>query len=385
MGDTRIYSAIEELGEQRWQQTLTNDDPFLAYPYLAALEANDCLGQENGWQPRHLHLTTDESSYESSNESSDILMPVYLKDHSYGEFVFDWSWARAAHSVGIPYYPKLVTAIPFTPVTGPRFNADMKSTDALLNGVRHLAEETGASSWHLLFPDTQSCEQLLAAETEMQLLERRNCHFIWKNRGYGDFDDFLESFSSRKRKNIRKERKKLQEQEVEFQRLSGSQITAKHVQEFYDFYQITYHRRGQPPYLNLGFFQQLLNTMPERLLLVRASRHDHIVGAALFIESNDSLYGRWWGGVSDIDCLHFEACYYQGIEYAIEKGLKSFDPGIQGEHKLLRGFEPVQTRSLHWIREPSLSHAVERWLKQERREIDLYQQQARQHLPFKQN
>ncbi|MEH6627270.1 MAG: GNAT family N-acetyltransferase [Motiliproteus sp.] len=376
MAKIQIHTSLTNIGEQHWQTSCAGEDPFLSYTYLSALEQNQCLGKQNGWIPQHLTI----------NDANGIqaAMPVYLKSHSHGEFVFDWAWARAALSAGIEYYPKLVTAIPYTPVTGPRYgNHEATLTRELLQGVRHLANETGASSWHLLFPDADTCQQLLSSSEDMQLLERHNCHFAWFNRDYKSFDDFLQRFSSRKRKNLNRERRKLDQQKVTVERVNGANISPQLLQEFYQFYQSTYHRRGQTPYLNFGFFQQLLAQMAERLLLVTAQQHEKLVGAALFIRSEDTLYGRWWGGLPSVDCLHFEVCYYQGIEYAIEQGLAKFDPGIQGEHKLLRGFEPELTRSLHWIKEPALSHAVDRWLQDERLHIQQYQEQARAHLPFK--
>ncbi len=378
MANVEIHPHIASIGAGNWRRRCGDGDPFLNYGFLSALEDNDCVGAASGWHPRHLCLRDD--------DGVQAVMPVYLKDHSHGEFVFDWSWARAAQSAAIPYYPKLVTSIPYTPVSGPRCGyQDSAQLAQLLQGVADLAETSAASSWHLLFPDAQLSEALQAASGSMELLERRDCHFVWCNRNYQDFDDFLQTFSSRKRKNIKRERRRVQEQGIELRPLEGAEIGPALMDDFFQFYQLTYHRRGQRPYLNRGFFQQLLASLSDQLLLVVAYRDRQLVGAALFIKGEDTLYGRWWGGLPDIDCLHFEACYYQGIEYAIGAGLQRFDPGIQGEHKLLRGFEPQQTRSLHWIRDPRLAAAVQHWLVGERQEIDLYQQRAREHLPYRQS
>ncbi len=384
MASIQIHTRIDEIGRSGWQQCVSGQDAFLHFDYLHALEQHHCVGPELGWHPQHLSISEPQSGQASGTSRFEAVMPLYLKDHSRGEFVFDWGWARAAQSAGMRYYPRLVTCIPYTPVTGPRLGCrSAAAARQMLEGIRMAAEQHDASSWHLLFADSASAELLHSCGSDLKLLERRDCHFIWFNRGYRDFDDYLHSFSSRKRKNIKRERRRVREQKVTLQRYPGSAIDETLLDSFYRFYQLTYHRRGQPPYLNHGFFDELRLRLGDRLMLVVAEQDRHIVGTALFIESGDSLCGRWWGGSDKIDCLHFEACYYQGIEYAIERRLSRFDPGIQGEHKLLRGFEPEQTRSLHWIREPALANAVEHWLQGERRQIDYYQQQARDHLPFR--
>lgn len=374
-------NQLEDINPQYWNQSADQRDPFFQWQFLQALEQHGCVNEHNGWQPCHLGI--------EDQGKLDAFLPVYLKNHSEGEFVFDFNWANASQSAGIPYYPKLVSSIPFTPVTGPRLFANSEAHyKELLMGMTVLADETQSSSWHLLFPDDASAAVIKQAASELagiELLERRDCHFVWNNRGYQCFDDFLQTFSSRKRKNIKKERRKVLEQGVEFEVLEGSDITAEHINIFYPLYQQTYQVRGRNPYLTPAFFLKILNTMPDNLILTLARHGKNVVGVALFLVGSQSLYGRWWGGDPRIDCLHFETCYYQGIDIAINKGLSRFDPGIQGEHKLLRGFEPEQTRSLHWIREARLAAAVEDWLKHERRHIDQYQETARKHLPYKKN
>ncbi|OMH33639.1 GNAT family N-acetyltransferase [Motiliproteus sp. MSK22-1] len=377
MSHSKIHTTIDSIGNQRWEQLCGTKDCFLNYDYLAALESSGCVGNNTNWHPHHLVL--------SEQNEPVAAMPMYLKNDSYGEFVFDWGWAQAAQSAGIPYYPKLVSSIPYTPVTGPRMTSgDPHLCRQLLEGVVATAETTEASSWHLLFPNKETVDSLMSIAGNFRLLTRNDCHFVWFNRDYASFDDFLAGMNSRKRKSIRRERRKVAEQGVILNRYAGSALSPQLMMLFYEFYQIPYQRRGRSPYLNLEFFQQLFERMQDRLMLVVATREHQPVGAALFVCGDNSLSGRWWGGLPSIDCLHFEACYYQGIEYAIEKGFSRFDPGIQGEHKLLRGFEPEITHSLHWIKDPRLSDAVEKWLAEERKHVGLYQQQARQHLPYKQ-
>lgn len=374
------HDAITDISTQSWTQSNARQDPFFGPAFLSALEQQHSVGTHNGWQPCHL-------SFEEDGHTQ-ALLPLYLKNHSEGEFVFDWNWASASQSAGIPYYPKLVSSIPFTPVTGPRYFAQSPEyLAALLQGVAAVAEQSQASSWHLLFPDAEASNQIQqiarTLSPEFKLLERRDCHFVWNNQGYADFDDFLQTFNSRKRKNLKKERRKVTDQGIHFEQYTGPELGSQHIEDFYQFYQQTYLVRGRTPYLSLGFFLQLQQSSASSMLLLLAKRESQTLGAALFMIGQDNLYGRWWGGDPNIDCLHFETCYYQGIEFAIAKGLSRFDPGIQGEHKLLRGFEPEQTRSLHWIRDPRLSDAIDQWLARERQHIDQYQQRAGEHLPYK--
>nr|WP_242521506.1 GNAT family N-acetyltransferase [Motiliproteus sp. SC1-56] len=368
-------SDITAIARDQWERLFPQGAPFLDQRYLQALEASDSVGPVQGWEPAHIAL----------GATAEAALPLYLKTHSYGEYVFDWSWARAATSYGIDYYPKLVTAVPYTPASGPRLGYG-SATDVrrLLQAVQTEAEHQGASSWHLLFADTRTSEQAKAAAPgDMHLLERHGCQFRWHNRDYQDFDDYLSRFASRKRKGIRRERRKVHEQGVRLRRVEGAEIDDALLKRFYRFYRQTYHVRGQTPYLTAGFFRHLRDWMPEHLMLVCAETERQPVACALFLKSARGLYGRWWGGDPTIDCLHFETCYYQGIEYAIEKRLAYFDPGTQGEHKLLRGFEPVITRSLHWLRDPGLSAAVAAWLRRERQHIAAYREEARTYLPFK--
>lgn len=371
---------LQAIHPVEWE-TLFGPSPPTSQPFMAAMDSN--FAAQSGWQPQHLIVR-------SACDKLQAALPLYLKQHSYGEYVFDWSWASASERAGIPYYPKLITAVPFTPTVGCRLglgNASDAAVRSLLERLIEQARQQHASSWHLLFSDQLSRNQIESSWRQLPgqqpLLERHDCQFHWFNRDYRDFDQFLQCFSSRKRKNIRKERRRIDDQGIRLQRLSGDGLTPDKLQLFFHFYQLTYHQRGQNPYLRQEFFDLIRRTMGQQLMLVLATRGQQPVGAALFLHDQQTLYGRWWGGLPEIDCLHFEACYYQGIEFAIERGLQRFDPGTQGEHKLTRGFEPVRTRSLHWIRHPGLRQAVADSLELERQQIDRYIDQCRQHLPFK--
>lgn len=307
-------------------------------------------------------------------------MPLYSKHHSWGEYVFDHAWAQAYQRYGLHWYPKLVTAVPYTPVSGPRWRGAAPTADALWDRVQERMVEYGASSWHLLFPDDATRGHL----ADLPLLERLGCHFRWRNRGYQCWDDFLAALKSRKRKSINRERRAVAEQGVEVRRATGADIPEHWWRAFYPFYAATYYKRGQEPYLNEHFFAQLrASSLLDQLLLVMALRGDEPVAAAFYLFDQDALYGRYWGCLAEYHALHFELCYYQGIEFAIERGLQLFDPGVQGEHKILRGFEPEITRSLHWIGEPAFREAIGRFCQEEGMAVRRYQEEARTLLPFR--
>lgn len=372
----RYLSSVDEIDASSWDRLAGCDYPFLRHDFLAALEHSGSVGGKTGWQPYHL------TAYE--NDELVAVMPLYIKTHSYGEYVFDWAWAEAYQRYGVSYYPKLLTAIPFTPAGGPRL-CTLPETDkkALIHAiVDDIQSKTACgqySSWHLLFP----LENELAAWEKTTLRIRTGCQFHWFNRGYDHFDDFLATFVSRKRKTIKRERRRVAEQGIVLTRLSGDQISEQHIRDFFIFYQATYLKRGQQGYLTLDFFLRLLKKLASHLLLIVAEKEGEPVASALCLQDSTALYGRYWGCLEEYECLHFEACFYQGIEYCIERGLQRFDPGAQGEHKILRGFEPVKTWSLHWIEHEAFREAVDRFLSQEKLGISEYQTQAAQMLPFK--
>ncbi len=372
----RFVDSIEAVTAADWDAVLASDYPFLKHAFLAALESSGAATRESGWQPRHLLIERDDALIGH--------MPLYLKYHSYGEYVFDWSWADAWHRNGLDYYPKLLSAIPFTPATGPRLSLlPQCDTADLREGVgRLLCEQAaeGASSLHVLF--TRMDED--GYWQQAGLSRRIAPQYHWFNRDYQSFDDFLAAFSSRKRKSLRRERRLVAEAGVTLRRIDGPDISAQHWQHFYRCYQMTYAKRsGHGGYLNQTFFESLGKAMPEHLLMVLAERNGEPIACALNFQDGETLYGRYWGCLSEVECLHFEACYYQGIEYCIERGLRRFDPGAQGEHKIQRGFEPVETRSRHWIVDPRFREAVDRFLQDETPVIGRYLHDARQLLPFK--
>ena len=375
--EVRLSHRIDEIDPARWDAVVGRDYPFLRHPFLQALEASGAVSVETGWQPLHLTLWEQERLLG--------LMPLYLKSHSYGEYVFDWSWADAYRRHGLDYYPKLVTAIPFTPASGPRLRlADgLDSAEAIGRvsmTLHNLAERLGASSWHGLFFEPAQLPHWL----DQGHLLRKGCQFHWHNPGFRDFADFLDGFNSRKRKAVRRERRLVEEQGVHLERLTGDQVSEALWQRFYACYQSTYRQRGQRGYLNLDFFLRLAQQMGESLLLVVARREAEVVAAALSLHDDETLYGRHWGALEQHDQLHFEACYYQGIEFCIERGLKRFDPGTQGEHKIQRGFAPVETHSLHWIADGRFRRAIADFVAEEALGIDRYRQQAATLLPFRQ-
>ncbi|MEX1056465.1 MAG: GNAT family N-acetyltransferase, partial [Natronospirillum sp.] len=342
--------SLTAVGEQ------TN--PFLSNRFLRLLKQSGSGQQRTGWEAKFAH------------HSDGLTMPVYRKAHSYGEYVFDWSWANAYAHAGLEYYPKLLTAIPFTPSIGPRILGAWNPAhiDQWVDALPDLCSRTGTSGWHLLFPE----KHLLAHFTEPEFILRKGCQFHWYNREYRDFDDFLDRMTARKRKNLRKERRRVAEQGIEVRMVEGIDMTWPWLQEFYLFYQDTYLKRSQTGYLTELFFRGLLSDMAKDVCFALAFKGDTLIAGALFFKDQHTLYGRYWGARTDVDCLHFEACYYQGIEYAITHGLQRFDPGTQGEHKIARGFEPTATWSAHWLNHRGFHEAIRQHLRPERAHIDEY-------------
>lgn len=369
----RFLDRIAHLDTSHTPLSCDHTVPFLEPDFLDLLECSGCVTTASGWQPHHLLL---------EHNTDATLLPLYLKQHSMGEYVFDWAWADAYQRNGLPYYPKLLTAVPFTPSTGPRLlgRGDDDAVDRVVEAVLTEARRLDVSSWHVLFPQEE-----LAAQLEARgLMRRRDVQYHWFNAGYRDFADFLDRMTSRRRKSIARERRKVSEQGLELQRLRGTDITPEHWSLFYRFYSDTYFKRnGSLGYLNETFFQGLSDVLGDRVMLICAERDSHTVAAALFFHDSTTLYGRYWGCLAEYDFLHFEACYYQGIEFAIETGLQRFDAGAQGEHKLLRGFEPIETCSLHWIAHPAFAEAIAGFLQQESKVIDQHLQQALEVLPFR--
>ena len=354
--------------------------PFLREEFLQALEDSQSACESSGWNPIHLQL---QSESEAQQQSS-AFMPLYLKDHSMGEYVFDWAWANAYHDNGLDYYPKLVTSIPFTPSVGPRVRTTQPLTTGecrqLVDEVLEVAEETGASSWHFLFPGAEHLELF----SDERLLQRSGVQYQWHNRGYESFDDFTASMMSRKRKMIRKERKAIVDQGIRVSVEVGTAISPEIWQLFYQLYERTYIKRnGTRGYLTEEFFRQIAATMPEQIAMAVAWQGDIPIACALYFFDDETLYGRYWGSVDEFTYLHFELCYYSGIEFAISRGIQRYDAGAQGEHKIVRGFEPVETHSLHWIKQPQFRDAIARFLEREKLGINEHILQAQEMLPYR--
>lgn len=347
----------------------STNNPFLTDRFLHLLARSGSCRRDTGWEPlRAVH-------------KDGPMMPVYRKSHSYGEYVFDFAWANAYAQAGLQYYPKLLTAIPFTPSIGPRIAGDWTPehlatwTDALPD----FCAQQGTSGWHLLFPDQAMLQHL----SEPEYILRKGCQFHWYNRGYRDFDDFLSYMTSRRRKTVKKERQRVQAQGVTVRMVEGTEMTEDWLRDFFLFYHSTYFKRGQTGYLTEAFFHGLLTDMAPDICFALAFRGQELLAGALFFKDDNTLYGRYWGTREDVDCLHFEACYYQGIEYAIQHGLKRFDPGTQGEHKIPRGFEPTATWSAHWLQHREFHELIRRHMRQERTYMDAYIAEAKTLLPFK--
>ena len=362
-----ISRRIAEIGREAWDACAANPahlgNPFVLYDFLHALEEGGCAVERQGWGPQHLSVE-DEAGQVAA------VMPLYLKAHSQGEYVFDHAWADAYERAGGRYYPKLLGAAPFVPATGPRLlvrpDVDARAAQQLLlGGALGLCERYGASSLHVNFPT--EAEWRFMGEAGFGLREGRQYH--WRNQGYGDFEDFLAALSSGRRKTIRRERREAQAS-VEIVRLTGADLTEAHWDAFFGFYMDTGSRKWGRPYLTRSFFSLLGEGLADRVLLVMARREGRWIAGALNLIGDDCLYGRHWGCVEDIPFLHFELCYYQAIEWAIERGLPRVEAGAQGEHKIARGYLPTPVYSAHYIADPALRGPVERFLEQERAAVD---------------
>jgi predicted N-acyltransferase len=356
---------------------LAGDNPLLRHEFLLAMETSACVGPGTAWHPRHLLL-------HDGNAKLIGALPLYFKDDSRGEFVFDWSWADAYERAGLPYYPKLVSAVPFTPATGARLlvhpEADANEVSGgLVTAALGIARDSGTSSWHVLLP----LETERAIFAQAGLLERKGCQFHWHNDGYSDFEEFLGRFSSAKRKKARRERRRIAEAGIRFEHLRGDAVSARDWDAVYEFYGNTFFRRGRAPYLNREFFDAISQSIPDKVLVILARYEEQPIAAAICFTGGDTLYGRYWGSVADFHSLHFETCYYQGIEYCIRAGLDRFEPGTQGEHKISRGFTPTPTWSFHWLREPAFYDAIADYLARETAHVDSYMAQLDEHLPYR--
>ncbi|WP_417815628.1 GNAT family N-acetyltransferase [Thalassospira alkalitolerans] len=379
--EIRTVTDIHKIGETDWDRCAGPDNPFVSFAFLSAMEDSESTNADTGWQPFHL-MVTDE------DETIAGIVPLYVKAHSYGEYVFDWNWAEAFERAGGRYYPKLQAAVPFSPVPGPRLliRSDHPAPDRirklLIDGLSALPERLGIATLHVTFCSSDESRAL----EDAGFMARTGIQYHWRNRDYGSFDDFLGALNSRKRKNLRKERKQVLEAGYSFAALSGDDLKAEHWDRFYQFYRDTSDRKWGQAYLTREFFDLLHQRLRDRTVLVAAHRDGEMVAGALNLIGSETLYGRNWGTMDRTPLLHFETCYYQAIDIAIERGLKTVEAGAQGEHKIQRGYEPVLTHSAHLIADQGLRNAVSRFLDQERRHIA----QDRdfiiaEHSPYRQN
>lgn len=368
---TEFVNSIEQIDEVAWQSLVDYSSPLDNYQFFKALENSQSVCSNTGWQPHHLLC--------SKSNSLHAILPMYIKQHSWGEYVFDWTWADAYQQHNVPYYPKLVATIPFTPI----------STNKLLTKELELAQVFPALSEHCLTQNINSWHILFAQDPQVQSLrannvfQRNTVQFHWFNRQYQNFKDFLSTFTARKRKNVKKERLSIAQQAIKIRRVLGKDITPQELDFFYLTYQLTYLKRGHSPHLTVDFFAQILKAMPDNILLVIASINDSDIACAWFFFDKHQLYGRYWGSTQTCNNLHFELCYYQGIEFCIEHNLQAFNPGAQGEHKIQRGFEPVLTHSYHWIKHQGFRAAIQQFCQQEQLQMQHYLKHCQQLLPFK--
>ncbi len=373
MGDEaltlRVVETLAGIPKDQWN-SLAGDHPFLRHEFLHALHETGCACERTGWVPQYVTLWRDGRLAGA--------MPLYLKSHSRGEYVFDWAWADAYYRHGLDYYPKLLSAIPFSPVTGARLLGPSRPIrQRLAAAAIELAKST--SSLHVLFPPDEDASEL----EERGMMLRRGVQFHWRNEGYESFDDFLAQLSHDKRKKIKQERRKVRDAGVVLKRLVGTAITAEAWRFFTRCYNATYRAHHSTPYLNQAFFERLGEVMPEHVLMVVAELDGKPVASALNIFGPGALYGRYWGSVGYVPNLHFETCYYQAIEFCIERRIGVFEGGAQGEHKLARGFSPVETCSAHWLKHPGFADAIEKFLDRESAGVERYIDELTERSPFR--
>ncbi|MDQ3027493.1 MAG: GNAT family N-acetyltransferase [Pseudomonadota bacterium] len=366
-----MLDSLEAVDAAEWD-ALAGGNPTLVHAFLDSLHASGCASGKSGWGPQYL------TAWDGARLVGAV--PLYVKSHSYGEYVFDWAWAEAYETHGLAYYPKLVAAVPFTPATGARLMAsDAGVRHRLARALLHTAQGAPVSSLHVLFPDAQGAEELRAAG----MLERSSVQFHWRNAGYAAFEDFLGALSHDKRKKIRQERKRVADAGVSLRRATGREATAADWDFFTACYRRTYRAHRSTPYLTRAFFGMLAERMPDNVLLVIAEREGMPIAAALDLFGGGVLYGRYWGATEYVPGLHFEACYYQGLEFCIERGIALFEGGAQGEHKHARGFLPETTRSFHWLAHPAFNKAVDDYLGREGENISAYVDELNERSPFR--
>ncbi|HYB32533.1 MAG TPA: peptidogalycan biosysnthesis protein [Steroidobacteraceae bacterium] len=376
MDRAEFHRSIQSLGAGEWNALGAGDNPFTRHEFLAALERSHCVGPGSGWEPRYLTLRDAHGLAAAA--------AAFVKRHSFGEFVFDFAWARGYERLGRRYYPKLTLAAPFTPATGPRLlvRADLDretyATRLLAELERH-ALSHGLSGVHALFLD----EAARVACARRGWLLRRDCQFHWTNRGYTSFEDYLGTFTAEKRKKARRERRRVQDAGVRIETRLGGELDEALLDRVYELHRDTFLRHGHEPYLGRTFFSDAARTLPESLMVKLALHGRTVVAAAVFFCSREALFGRYWGAAADYHSLHFETCYHQGIEFCIERRLARFEPGTQGEHKVSRGFEPTISWSAHYIADPELRAAIAEYLAREAAAVEAYALEVQSHVPYR--
>jgi len=366
-----IASSLAAVAPDAWD-VFTDDNPFLHHAFLHTLHETGCASEATGWTPRYL-LLRDGDRLRGA-------LPLYLKAHSYGEYVFDWAWADAYHRHGLRYYPKLLSAIPFTPVGGRRILADRPEDQrALLDAALALAKDSGVSSLHVLFAPEAETNAMVNAG----MMPREGVQFHWRNTGYADFEEFLASLAQTKRKKIRQERRRVRDAGIAFEWIEGRAISDAQWAFFNRCYRETYRLHHSTPYLSLDFFREIGRRMPENIVLMLAHRAGKPIAASLNLHNGKTLYGRYWGAIENHPALHFEACYYQVIEFCIARGITIFEGGAQGEHKMARGLLPVRTQSAHWLAHPQFAAAVDDFLARERQSIASHMDELNERNPYR--
>lgn len=377
--DIVVHESMAEFNAVQWNALLPSNNPFMRHEFLNGLEKCACVCSNTGWESAHIGVYQD-----SSRAELIAAMPCYIKGHSYGEYIFDWSWADAHHRHGLEYYPKLSNAVPFTPATGERLLVSAKQDRTeleriLINKAIELCEQRNLSSFHSLFVEQHQAQAL----QKLDCLTRHSSQFHWQNKSYKNFDDFLSLLSSKKRKNIKRERRRVRETGISYQWLSSDQLDQEAVDTMYRFYSRTIRYYGAQSYLNKAFFNHLASEFNQQTLFLFASFEGQVIAGGLYFKSNDTLYGRYWGALDNFHSVHFETCYYQAIDWCISHGFRRFEAGAQGEHKLARGLEPSTTYSSHWIAHPGFRDAIDNFLVSEQKHIEGYKQHMQSHSPFK--
>lgn len=373
--------SLDQINELTWQSIVNLSSPFTNYQFFNALEKSQSACSEKGWQPQHLLL----SDLDSTPNNIRAILPMYIKQHSWGEYVFDWSWADAFEEHNVDYYPKLVATVPFTPISTPKLLTNKRLTNDLevvqaqvFSMLTEQCLNQNINSWHILFTPIIKNKALIPDD----VYQRHTVQFHWFNQNFSSFDEFLSIFTARKRKNVKKERSSITHQNIEIRQVLGKDITPEELSFFYLAYQLTYLKRGHTPHLTIDFFTDILKSLPDNILLVIASSEGNNIACSWFFFDDKQLYGRYWGCTDKINNLHFELCYYQGIEFCIKHKLQVFNPGAQGEHKIQRGFEPVLTHSYHWIKHSAFRPAIQEFCQQEQQQMKHYFKQCQQLLPF---